>query len=249
VHPSAYEHMARCVETYMPRGPSYRVVDFGARISKGQTLTHRDLLRDRDCHYTGVDIRAGRNVDLVMKKPYSIPLKSKSADVIFAGQVLEHVPFFWASMLEIARVLAPGGHVFITVPSRGHVHGKNDCWRYYPDGLRAMAAASRLIVHEAHTDFPPTEREDGRGRHRYGDIDVAGGHYWGDSVAVFGKPKRYPSLRMAVVRTVVLRWANWSGDLSGTRSEPASVVRRVEALRRRLQADDRSVRRGPTRFR
>jgi SAM-dependent methyltransferase len=213
--------MALCVERYMQRGRKYRVVDFGSRISPKQTLTHRELLDGHDYEYTGVDIRAGRNVDVVMKKPYRVPLKSNTADVVFTGQVFEHVPFFWASLLEIARVMKPGGYLFLTVPSRGHTHSSYDCWRYYPDGLRAMAAFTRLELREAHTDFPPARPSTRpRPRHDYARIDTAH-YYWGDTVGVFQKPTGYPSVRIGIVREVVLWWANRIGDLSGVPA-PAS---------------------------
>lgn len=212
--------MAICVERYMEKGRPYSVLDLGSRISPGQDATHRGLLREYDCEYTGVDIRAGRNVDVVMKRPYSVPVKSNSADIVFAGQVFEHVPFFWASMLELARVMKPNGHLFVTVPSRGHVHSAYDCWRYYPDGLRAMAAFSGLELREAHTDFPPTVESDRpRPRHDFANIDAAK-YYWGDTVGVFRKPASYSSARVAVVRAVVRWWANRIGDLDGV---PAPV--------------------------
>ena len=59
-----------------------------------------------------------------MEKPYRIPVKSGSFDIVLSGQVFEHVPLFWASLLEIARVMKPEGYFFLTVPSRGHVHAK-----------------------------------------------------------------------------------------------------------------------------
>jgi SAM-dependent methyltransferase len=207
MHPSALAQMAGCVERYMPNDRSYRVVDFGSRVSRGPKMTHRELLQDHDCEITGVDIKAGRNVDVVMRRPYRIPLRRDSADVIFAGQVFEHVPFPWASILELARVLRPAGHLFLTVPSRGHVHSHYDCWRIYPDGLRALAAFARLDVREVHTDFPPIT---GRKRHDYASID-AEDHYWGDSVGVFQKPETYPSVRMWPVRQVVIAYANRIG--------------------------------------
>jgi SAM-dependent methyltransferase len=213
--------MALCVERYMPKDRRYRVVDFGSRAVRGQELTNRQLLLGHDCEITGVDVRSGPNVDVVMKRPYRVPLRANSADVVFAGQVLEHVPFFWASLLELARVLRPNGLLFVTVPSRGHVHGRDDCWRFYPDGLRAMAAFAGLTVREAHTDFPPTVN--GR-RHDYSRID-ADRYYWGDTVGVLQKPRGYPSFTMWRVRRVVRRWANRAGDLSETRvlDEPSDV--------------------------
>jgi hypothetical protein len=63
--------MALSIQRYMEKGRKYRVLDFGSGTSPRQTLTHRSLLGEYDCDYTGVDIREGNNIDLVMKKPYS----------------------------------------------------------------------------------------------------------------------------------------------------------------------------------
>ena len=210
MHASAHAQMARVIETYLPRNRHYTVVDFGSRTTGKQTATHRDLLRDHDCQIVGVDVVDGKNVDVVMKKPYRLPLRSNSVDVVVSGQVFEHVPFFWASLLEIARVLRQHGHFLMTAPSRGHVHSSVDCWRYYPDGLRAMAAYARLELLEAYTDFPPVRRG---ARHDYKAIETPQ-HYWGDTVGVFRKPARYPGRRMALVREPVVWWANRTRDIA-----------------------------------
>jgi len=218
--------MALCVERYMEKGRRYRVLDVGARVSLNQKLTHRQLLAGYDVDYTGVDVRAGQNVDVVMKKPYRIPMRSGSVDVVFSGQTFEHIAFPWASILEIARVLAPGGVAFITAPSRGHVHGTYDCWRYHPDGMRALGAWSGLDTVEAHTDFPPLmEDDDGpRVRYDYARLDTKN-YYWGDSVGVFRKPLRHRSLSTPIMRAVVLWWANRAGRLPDASTRPAAPSR------------------------
>ena len=246
MHASAMAQMRRCVDTYLSQGRRYRVVDFGSRISDGQRNSHRDLLAEYDVDYVGVDIDEGRNVDVVMKRPYKIPLGANSVDVVISGQVVEHIPFFWASFLELARILRPGGLIFLTVPSRGHTHDVYDCWRIYPDGLRAVAAMSRLELLEGRTDFPPTT--DGR-RFDYAGIDQTRA-YWGDTVGVFRKPRRYPDLEIWLFRTVAVWWANRIGDLSrvpGT--DPRNPGRRQEPppapSRRELPAFVRRVSRLP----
>jgi SAM-dependent methyltransferase len=209
--------MGLSIERYMETGRRYRVLDFGSGTSPRQTLTHRSLLSEYECDYTGTDVRKGNNIDVVMEKPYRIPLKSKSFDIVLSGQVFEHVPFFWASLLEIARVMKPGAYFLMTVPSRGHEHSAYDCWRVYPDGLRSMAAWSRLTLVEAFTDFPTTvgeRRGTEQRKHDYRAIDSRN-YYWGDTVGVFQKPDRYPSLRAAFVRVPVRMWANRIADLEG----------------------------------
>lgn len=224
MHSSAYAHMRLCVEHYLQPGRHYRVVDLGACTSPGQVTTHRALLRDHDVEFLGVDVQPGDNVDLVMAQPYTIPLPSGKADLVLSGQAFEHIPFFWASFLEMARVLRRGGLLFLTAPSRGHVHDLYDCWRFYPDGMRALAAFAQLELLEAHTDFPPPR--DGR-RHDYAAIDAQRA-YWGDSVAVFRKPRRPPSLRLLLASRVVRWWANRAGDLGAVPApEPLPARRRI----------------------
>jgi SAM-dependent methyltransferase len=213
--------MARCVDTYLPRDRRCTVVDFGSfTYPRRRRMTHRNLLAEHDCEVIGVDIRPGLNVDLVMEKPYRLPMRANSVDVVMSGQVFEHIPFFWASMLEIARVLKSGGLFLMTAPSRGHQHTPVDCWRYYPDGVRAMAAFAGLEVVEVRTDFPPrvgdtspdsVTRGVRPGHHDFGAIDMEN-RYWGDTVAVIRKPEDYPSLRLALVRAPLLWWANRSAD-------------------------------------
>ncbi len=221
MHQSAYDQMALCVERYMKTDRKYDVLDLGARVSPGQTLTHRQLLTGYSVNYTGIDPVPNENVDIVMEQMYTFPVKSRSTDILISGQVFEHIPFVWVSMLEIARVLRYGGYAFITAPSRGHTHSFYDCWRYYPDSFRALAAWSGLELREAYTDFPPATA---RKRFDYKGIDVDNA-YWGDSVGVFQKTGRYPLRRVALVRLVTRWWANRLRDLDGV-PKPKRVKQR-----------------------
>jgi SAM-dependent methyltransferase len=225
MHPSARKAMSRVIASHLSPERHYRVVDFGSRVSDGQRSTHRDLLEGYNVDYVGVDIEPGRNVDVVMPKPYTVPLRTSSVDIVLSGQVFEHIPFFWASFLELARILRPGGLILLTVPSRGHTHDVYDCWRVYPDGLRALAAMSLLELLEGGTDFPPTT--DGR-RFDYARIDTVGA-YWGDTVGVFRKPLGRGNPDEWLWRWVAVWWANRIGDLASVPgTEPRHPGRRVE---------------------
>ncbi len=159
-----------------------------------------------------------------MKQPYRFPVPSRTVDFLIAGAVFEHVPFVWATVLEIARVLRPGGHAFVVAPSRGHVHNVYDCWRFYPDGYRALAAWSALTLLEVFTDFPP--KIEGKNHHDHAAINPQRS-YWGDSVAVFQKPKRgYPEVKLGLLRRVVQHWANARPDLESVPRPPADPARK-----------------------
>jgi SAM-dependent methyltransferase len=212
LHQSAFEHMRRETERLIRRDPSYTVIDFGSQAVNDQALTHRSLFDG--CRYIGVDIFPGPNVDVVMRKPYRIPLPSASADLVISGQVFEHIPFPWVSILELARVLKPGGHMVLIAPSRGHKHSKLDCWRYYPDGYRALASFARLRVVKTSADFP--NKRDAEKRWDY--ASVPEGRYWGDCLAVLRKSRsRIPDPRIAMLRTILSWWAN-GRDISGSHS-------------------------------
>lgn len=219
--------MRRCVATFVPVDRKLTVIDLGSATSQqrvDQGMTHGALFAEHDAEVIGVDVIDGANVDVVLDRPYRLPFKSNSVDVVISGQVFEHIPFFWATVLEIARVLRPGGVFLMTVPSRGHKHMIVDCWRYYDDGVRAMGAFSGLVVREARTDFPV--RRPGRVFRVPTNASTDG--YWGDTVGVLQKPQGYPTRRMMLVRGPVVWWAN--------RTAPAfdDLVEKEERRRRRL---------------
>lgn len=222
MHPSALNAMQDMLTRHLRTDRHYDVLDFGSFINKGQEATHRALLDPYDVTITGVDIQAGRNVDIQMTKPYRIPVKSRSQDVVISGQVFEHIPFPFASMLEVARVLRPGGLFFVTVPSRGHHHSTYDLWRYYPDSMRAFAVYAELELLEVGTDWPPslgtTERHDVHA------IDTKAS-YWGDTHAVMRKPRWRPSPTRTVNRLVTTYYANKLGHLETVPRPPGTELR------------------------
>lgn len=205
MHSSAYNHMKSKIEKYLVPGKPYDIVEIGSRVVDGQNLNHFALLKDYRCKYIGIDIKEGVNVDIVMRDPYGFPLDSASCDVVISGQVFEHIPFFWVTFLEMARILKPNGYIFLTVPSRGHVHASKqefDCWRFYPDSMRALGAFAGLDLLEVHTDFPPRVPQ-GRA---YDYTKIAPNQYWGDTVAAFRAPEKRSSRDEETEAMVA--WAN-----------------------------------------
>jgi SAM-dependent methyltransferase len=61
-----------------------------------------------------VSWRGLRNEDLT-----ALTFQSRSLDTILTFDVLEHVPDYVAALRECARVLKPGGRIYITVPFAG----------------------------------------------------------------------------------------------------------------------------------
>lgn len=162
MHQSSYRQMQRFVAEYMQplRGSAQRIVDIGSMDVNG---TYRTLFDDDNWQYTGLDLDAGKGVDIVLSNPYHWrEIKTASADVVVSGQALEHVDYFWLTLLEIERILKPGGMLCLLVPSGGYEHRYPvDCWRFYPDGLQTMADYMRLQVIEKYAlwedDYPYTD--------------------------------------------------------------------------------------------
>jgi cephalosporin hydroxylase len=89
----------------------------------------------------------GSAVDHSMSDGYSLPFASGTFDVVVSGQVIEHVPKVWTWFAELARVCKPEGHVITVGPISWPYHeAPVDCWRVFPDGMRALCDEAGLEV-------------------------------------------------------------------------------------------------------
>jgi SAM-dependent methyltransferase len=109
--------------------------------------------------------RARRNApgaDLRLVEPDgSLPLAHRSVDLVWCSEVLEHVADTDHVLLEVLRVLRPGGRLLVTVPFHGRVKGAlialtrfeahfdptGDHLRFYT--RRSLAATLRAAAFEA----------------------------------------------------------------------------------------------------
>jgi len=159
MHETSFRNMQYFVSRYLDHGTGerLRILDIGSRDVNG---TYRPLFDRPGWIYTGLDTERGENVDIAVNDPYRWKeLRRESFDLVISGQTLEHVEYFWITMLEIARVLKTGGLLCLIVPSAGPEHKYPvDCWRFYPDGIRALARHACLEVIDAH--FASAREED-----------------------------------------------------------------------------------------
>jgi len=145
MHHSSYDKMLDFKNNYLKDqiNKSLKILDLGSQDVNG---TYRAIFNEPLWNYQGMDMNSGKNVDIVLENPYSWKeICSNSVDVLISGQAIEHVEFFWITMLEIARVLKPGGLCCIIAPSAGHEHRfPVDCWRFYCDGFKALSRFALL---------------------------------------------------------------------------------------------------------
>jgi SAM-dependent methyltransferase len=105
-----------------------RVLDLGCGAGRFVAA-----LRDAGAEPVGVELaepaleRARRNApgaDLRLVEPDgSLPLDHASVDLVWCSEVLEHVADTAYLLLEVRRVLRPGGRLLVTVPYHGRVTG------------------------------------------------------------------------------------------------------------------------------
>lgn len=87
----------------------------------------------------------------VSTEEYNYPIESNSYDVIISGQVIEHVKRIWDWMNELKRLVKPGGIIIIINPISWPYHAYPvDCWRIFPDGMKALCEYCDLDVVFSH---------------------------------------------------------------------------------------------------
>jgi len=104
-----------------------RVIDVGC----GDGAVAEFLKRHQKSTVIGIDFsltaltRAQeRGIPVVLAdSEVSLPIRSQSCDVVFFGDVIEHLYFPQKALEEIWRVLAPGGRLVVSCPNMGY-------WRY-----------------------------------------------------------------------------------------------------------------------
>jgi SAM-dependent methyltransferase len=112
-----------------------RILEIGSRDYNGSV---RDFCPE-DALYVGIDIEAGRGVDIISTAGAALPFRDASFDIVIASSVFEHDDTFWETFLELCRVLRAGGYVYLNAPSNGVYHQyPTDNWRFYPDAGLAL---------------------------------------------------------------------------------------------------------------
>ncbi|KUJ95301.1 MAG: Methyltransferase family protein [Desulfonauticus sp. 38_4375] len=171
MHPTSLNKMRAFAEEYLRdfRGHRLVILDIGSQ-AVGNMPTYRQFFNNPNWQYYRLDLTEGENVDIAVKDPYSwTEIADNFADVVISGQAFEHIEFPWLTIKEIFRVLKPGGLCCLIAPSAGPEHKHPyDCWRIYPDGMRALAKWAGFEIVEVFTDWGLGE--------------------WQDTIGIFQKP-------------------------------------------------------------
>ncbi|NTF42805.1 methyltransferase domain-containing protein [Rhizobium rhizogenes] len=128
--------------------------------------------------YLGLDAEYGKSVDIKVKIGDPLPFRDNFADCLVSSSQLEHDEFFWITFLEYARVIRPGGLIYINAPSNGDYHRyPNDNWRFYPD-------CGKVLKKWAQKNGYDVELIESFVANRQNDV-------WNDFVCIFRKGSEY----------------------------------------------------------
>jgi SAM-dependent methyltransferase len=113
------------------------LLELGSRNVTG--ATYRQHFPDVG-RYIGCDIHPGPGVDLVADiHRLSEAVEPNSVDAVFSISVFEHLVFPWKAVLEINKVLKPGGLIFVSTHPSWPAHELPwDFWRFPVGGLRYL---------------------------------------------------------------------------------------------------------------
>jgi len=114
-----------------------RVLEIGSRNRSG--IVRKGLIPSQ-LEYVGLDILPGENVDLVGDAhEMSLLFPPESFDAIFSMSVFEHLMMPWKAVLEMNRVLKPGGLIMVTSHQTWPVHEVPwDYWRFSDQAWHAL---------------------------------------------------------------------------------------------------------------
>lgn len=78
---------------------------------------------------------------------YSFPIMDDTYDIVISANVIEHVKKIWKWIPELARITKTGGLVITVNPVSWNYHEDPvDCWRIYPEGMKALYEDAGLKV-------------------------------------------------------------------------------------------------------
>jgi SAM-dependent methyltransferase len=141
MHPNSKLMFEKYARSYFKAGG--RVLEVGP----GFPSTLRGLVNDPSIDWETVDIFAHPDLTYTANSEYSFPVPDNAYDVVVAANVLEHVRKVWVWIRELSRVCKPGGHVITVNPVSWPYHAiPIDCWRAYPEGMRALYDEGGLRV-------------------------------------------------------------------------------------------------------
>lgn len=123
----AFKRRVRLMFQLLAIQPTDRVLDAGC----GRGFFMKYVTELAPCHLVGVDLELdhlkialdqnrARGASVARSYIDPLPFPDSLFDKIIFSEVLEHLPDDWGGLLELKRVLKPGGLMFLTVPNHNY---------------------------------------------------------------------------------------------------------------------------------
>jgi SAM-dependent methyltransferase len=142
VHENSKLLFQKYAKEYFPSGA--RVLEIGP---DGFPSAYRAVVDRGRLNWDTLDVFQDARLTHVATSEYSFPIADASYDVVLSGQVIEHVRKPWVWMREVARVCKSQGVVITINPVSWPYHeAPIDCWRAYPEGMKALYEDACLDV-------------------------------------------------------------------------------------------------------
>lgn len=125
----------------VPRIPPEAVI-LEVGPSRGSAV-YRKLLPRHTYHYADIDNKDRGPGQVRMTSDYALSAPAQSFDIVYAGQVIEHVRKPWLWVPELARVTRTA--LILIAPVSWPYHpGPYDCWRIFSDGMQVLLECAGL---------------------------------------------------------------------------------------------------------
>ncbi len=142
MHPNSELIFKKYAERYFCNG--MRILEIGPDKFPS---TYQNIVGNYSLVWDTLDITNNPNLTYRSSDEYSFPIPDGTYDIVLSGQVLEHVRRIWIWIKEVSRVCKDRGFV-ITISPVSYIYHEApvDCWRVYPDGMKALYMEAELEV-------------------------------------------------------------------------------------------------------
>jgi SAM-dependent methyltransferase len=124
--------------------PNMRILEIGP---DGFPSTYRSMVLDDSLVWDTLDLYQHQQLIFTAASEYTFPISDNTYDLVLSGQVIEHVRKIWVWMKEVARVCKVGETVITISPVSWPYHDAPiNCWRTFPEGIRALYEGASLYV-------------------------------------------------------------------------------------------------------
>lgn len=162
-HPAQKEFFRKVKTNHPDNFHQVKVLDCGSLDVNGSL---KDLFTESE--YTGVDIAAGKNVDIVSYIK-DVPYENESFDTVISGEMLEHDSTWKESLQKMYDLTKKGGLVAISCAGEGRrehgtarTTGMRNIWGTAPDYYMNLTEEHFREVYkdemftEVHHEYNPT---------------------------------------------------------------------------------------------